>query len=130
MTSVNDTITPGDLTKQAPVHLTLLVEHLGEMDVEISASIIPGRPARTYGPPEHCYEAEGPELDDWEALLVFGGSGAHVVLGEAWLTLACIKRWEQRLLDNDDYDPGEYADWCYERELDRHMEMEALDGVR
>lgn len=44
-----------------------------EVDAEISYSFTPGHPAKTYGPPEDCYPAEGPEVEVEEVTVIIDG---------------------------------------------------------
>lgn len=44
-----------------------------EIELMVKCSVTPGHPGRTYGPPENCYPAEPPEVEDLKVYHVVGG---------------------------------------------------------
>lgn len=56
-------------------------ENLPSFDVNIEYSMTPIIPAQTYGPPEHCYPAEGGEI---EILHCTMEDGTEVELERDW----------------------------------------------
>lgn len=70
-------------------------------------------PARTSGPPENCYEAEGGEVELHSVMLASGEP--------AYMTDAEEDQWITDILENPDEDDGPDADDLRDAALDRRL---------
>lgn len=104
-----------------PFTFTTEIEPAADLPVELVVTYTgsPIIPARTYGPPEHCYPAEGGEVEI-QSVMHNGQPYALTDEQEEALLDVCSDRVEQDAADAED----DRADYEYDRRRDEQMMRE------
>lgn len=96
------------------------MDRLYTVEFMLSIYAIPGRPARTRGPPEACYPAEAPDLEayDIEPVSMFGekwpkGSKPEVIRPKSLMAAYWLRQFEKEVEPSDDF-----KEWAWEQVAD------------